>query len=85
MTDYLRYYPEIISSSELPLAMQEVQRELWRLSALVNTLIEGYLEETYVAPARPRKGMVRFADGTKWNPGAGVGVYVYHSSTWNKL
>jgi hypothetical protein len=26
-----------------------------------------------------------YADGTDWNPGAGAGVYAYHSGAWNKL
>lgn len=38
------------------------------------------LDETYVAPTKPRAGMVVFADGTKWNPGSGRGVYVYKTS-----
>lgn len=43
------------------------------------------VEFLHVAPAKPREGMVRGADGTDWNPGAGKGVYVYYSSAWNKL
>ena len=43
------------------------------------------LEVLYVAPTRPREGLIAFADGTSWNPGAGAGVYGYHSGTWNKL
>jgi hypothetical protein len=40
---------------------------------------------THVAPAKPREGMVRFADGTNWNPGAGTGYYAYVSGAWAKL
>lgn len=43
------------------------------------------VEFLHVAPTKPREGMVRGADGTDWNPGAGQGVYVYYGSTWNKL
>ena len=43
------------------------------------------LETTNVAPSNPREGDIVLADGTDWNPGAGVGFYGYHSSTWNKL
>lgn len=36
-------------------------------------------------PLRPREGMIIFADGTNWNPGAGKGVYTYSSGAWVKL
>lgn len=44
-----------------------------------------YLEETFAAPAKLAAGMVIFADGTTWDPGAGRGVYWYDGSTWNLL
>lgn len=37
------------------------------------------------APDKPREGMVVYADGTNFNPGAGAGTYEYRSGTWNKL
>ena len=40
---------------------------------------------TTVAPSKPRTGMIRYADGTAWNPGPGAGVYVYTGSSWSKL
>lgn len=33
----------------------------------------------HVAPKKPRKGQVVYADGTNWNPGSGEGLYVYKS------
>lgn len=38
-----------------------------------------------VEPVKRFDGMIVMADGTNWNPGAGVGYYGYHSNTWNKL
>lgn len=38
-----------------------------------------------VAPPKPRDGMVVFADGTNWNPGAGAGVYARVGGAWAKL
>lgn len=38
-----------------------------------------------VEPARPRDGMLVYADGTNWDPGAGEGIYAYFGSTWNSL
>lgn len=43
------------------------------------------LAQTNVAPAKPRAGDVRYADGTNWNPGSGAGIYAYFGGAWNKL
>jgi hypothetical protein len=43
------------------------------------------LHETHVAPAKPREAMLRFADGTDWDPGSGRGLYQYVSGAWVKL
>jgi hypothetical protein len=33
-------------------------------------------------PGKLSEGMVRYADGTEWNPGAGKGLYVYDGQGW---
>jgi len=38
-----------------------------------------------VAPARPVNGMIAYADGASWNPGAGQGFYGFQAGTWVKL
>lgn len=44
------------------------------------------LEMRYVAPAKPKDGMVVLADGTSWNPSAGgQGFYGYYGGSWKKL
>ena len=43
------------------------------------------LSKTNVTPSKVSEGDIRFADGTDWNPGAGAGIYAYHSGSWNKL
>jgi hypothetical protein len=43
------------------------------------------LEQTNVAPEKPFQGMVKYADGTNWNPGSGEGVYGYYDGSWKKL
>lgn len=49
-----------------------------------NNLVFQY-EVSYAAPIRPRAGMTVYADGTKWNPGSGEGLYVYTiAGSWNK-
>jgi hypothetical protein len=40
---------------------------------------------TNIAPAKPREGMLRQADGTHWNPGSGGGVYNYRGGSWRFL
>lgn len=40
---------------------------------------------TYVEPPKVREPMVRIADGTQWNPGAGAGAYLYQGGVWTKL
>jgi hypothetical protein len=37
------------------------------------------------APSAPRNGMIVYADGTSWNPGAGAGFYGYEGGLWVKL
>jgi hypothetical protein len=39
----------------------------------------------HVAPAKPREGMLVYADGTDWNPGSGAGYYVYYAGAWHPL
>ena len=39
----------------------------------------------HAAPGRTYPGMVRYADGSDWNPGSGEGLYVYTSGGWVKL
>jgi len=39
----------------------------------------------YAAPAKPRDGMVCWADGTSWNPGSGAGLYHYRAGAWHYL
>ncbi|OZI26715.1 hypothetical protein CAL26_05175 [Bordetella genomosp. 9] len=41
-----------------------------------------YLDMQYVAPPKPREGMIALADGTQWNPGQGKGYYGYFGGQW---
>lgn len=69
-------------ASELPRFLFE---ELQRLSAAINALAAGHLDQTTVAPTKPRSGDIRYADGTSWNPGSGQGIYAYYASAWHFL
>jgi len=67
-----------------PIALSAyIERELYRISDELKMV--GDYGVTYAEPDRPKEGMVRYADGTSWNPGAGKGLYVYDGTTWVKL
>jgi hypothetical protein len=51
------------------------------LSAVIAALAAGHLDKTYVAPAKPRDGDIRYADGTSWAPGV-KGLYMHNGTTW---
>ena len=59
--------------------------ELNRLSDIIFNLDVMRLEQTNVAPEKPRDGDIRYADGTNWNPGSGTGIYAYVGGSWTKL
>lgn len=63
-----------------------VKRELDRISQATRGAAPFVqLQVLAVAPERPRKGMVCYADGTNFNPGSGAGVYVYSGTAWVQL
>ena len=80
----MNYEPESASQlNSIPELLEYLQRELRRISVILAAQHD--LEELHVAPAKPRLGMIRLADGTDWDPGSGQGVYAYYNSTWNFL
>ena len=64
-----------------------LQDELGYISSAMEQQALGFLDVTNVAPIRPRQGMIRYADGTNWNPGSGgEGIYFFNASgSWVKL
>jgi len=82
------FEPEPAPVSDDPKEMMRyLFNEYRRLASFVQIIASGQLEVSHVAPAKPRLGMVRIADGTNWNPGGGRGVYWYDSGVpgWQKL
>ena len=68
--------------------------ELNRLSDIIFNLDVMRLEQTNRDPSnttiansrgKPRDGDIRYADGTNWNPGGGIGIYAYIGGGWTKL
>lgn len=62
-----------------------IDEELNKIRIALEILAAGHIDETSVAPAKPRKGDYRLADGTNWNPGSGAGFYGYYGGAWVKL
>lgn len=65
---------------ELPVEQQI--REIWQE---LNELRRDLTLPVHAPPTKVKEGMLRLADGTDWNPGAGRGLYQYISGTWVKL
>lgn len=61
------------------------QLELERLSRSLQETIALDLRPVHREPDKPREGMIVYADGTDWNPGAGKGSYEYQGAAWVKL
>lgn len=78
MSEY-RYVP-----GQIPTASADLSRfladEHERISQGMSTVWDVPVLTT--APAKPRQGMIRYADGTAWNPGSGEGLYVYKTAGW---
>lgn len=70
---------------DVPLDPVELQRYLrniiLQLQIALSALVAGHLDKQTVAPTKPRDGDIRYADGTLWNPGSGVGIYYYKGAT----
>lgn len=63
--------------------LEWVQRELLKIS---RELVSKPHEIFHAEPRKPRPGILAYADGTDWNPGAGEGFYEFRSdNTWHKL
>lgn len=79
--------PRVDSSEEGASAVAAyLEDELHTLaSALAEDNLVKELQVNYVAPSRLRAGMLVYADGVSWNPGAGEGLYVRTiAGAWSK-
>lgn len=78
------YYPEPVPSDTKEL-LAYIERNNRAIETAINLLATGHIDETNVAPTKPRTGDIRLADGTDWNPGSGAGFYGYYGGAWVKL
>ena len=58
--------------------------EFNKLAAAIGALAAGHLDMQTVAPAKPRNGDYRLADGIGWNPGGGKGLYMF-TTVWTLI
>lgn len=56
--------------------------ELRKNSETIGNIADGHLDKVHVAPAKPRAGDIRYADGTDWNPGQGENLYYFDGTIW---
>lgn len=62
-----------------------LREEVRRLSESLTQMTSIELKTIYVEPPKPRDGMIVHADGTEWDPGSGVGIYIYQGGVWEFL
>ena len=64
-----------------------IEQEFQRVTEGFFGIEEIQLPELNVAVAKPRDGMIIFADGVNWEPdgAGGQGYYGYYNAAWHKL
>lgn len=80
-TNINRYLPEAAPVTSLADLSAHVDRQFKLISNMLDMLADGQIERTYVVPTKLSDGMIRYADGTSWNPGSGRGMYFYDSTS----
>ena len=80
----MRYVPSAVPNEGAGLR-RWLADELRRVAASLAEQESVQLAVRGTAPTRPADGMIAYADGVLWNPGAGVGFYGYESGAWVKL
>jgi hypothetical protein len=82
----LGFAVEPFSGPASPEAIAEyLQRQLQRIEVALSLGVVREVEFLSVEPSKVYDGLIRGADGTNWNPGAGQGVYAYYGGAWTKL
>jgi hypothetical protein len=77
--------PPEVTNPEVKAITLWLDRGIQALFLRMNNSDEVYLHVSTVAPPKPRVGLMVYADGVKWNPGSGEGMYVYKSTGWGFL
>lgn len=85
MADYRVGQAPHVETPDAQHLVEWMERELRTLAQTLqsNTILP--TDQLHAAPAKPRVGMVAYADGSDWDPGNGAGLYVYKSGGWQFL
>lgn len=79
------YIPSSVPASTTGL-LRWLADELRRIANAINDPNHIELKPRGTEPLKRRAGMIAYADGTLWDPGAGEGAYEYRSdNAWHKL
>lgn len=73
-----------LTLNELTRYVQEELRQI-QLAFLNIDLQTIKIVELHNEPIKPEDGLIAFADGVDWNPGAGRGLYQYKSNAWHEI
>src|SRR3990167_7620016 len=77
--------PDFAAIARVPTRPEDVPSYLQlAIPALIEAIIasDDTQRTLNVAPTKPEEGLLRYADGTNWNPGSGAGLYRYTSGAW---
>jgi hypothetical protein len=66
-------------------AIQALHRAVQELTGFCMEVQNSFDAVWHVEPAKRVEGMIRRADGTDWDPGAGAGLYQYRDAAWRLL
>jgi len=66
-------------------ALKFIYDEVVDLGDAISELNAAFRTVSYVPPVKKQIGMIRFADGTSWNPGGGAGYYFWDGAAWIKM
>ena len=84
--EFLKFNPANSPGSpeELPTFLDNTFLEI---KTSLDVARDGHLEVVYAEPDKPYQGDIRYADGTRRNPGGtGEGIYFYNAAgAWVKL
>jgi hypothetical protein len=64
-----------------------LREELAKMKVAIDALAAGHLNKSYVVPAKPRDGDIRYADGASFKPNGvgGAGIWFYNGTSWAQL
>jgi len=82
-TQDARYAPSAVPGIENVVLAEWLRRELRSIQSGFESVND--FDVLHAPPEKVKEGMVRYADGTDWNPGGGKGLYLYNGTTWAKL